>query len=405
MSYAYISSFADMLYFPVFRSILSPFKSEPFPPALETAYQADLAGDKLRIYYVASGLCCILFLCFGFLDYVVLPSNVAGAWRVRAVVVLGTLAVTAFIRQYPELFQRHYALCMCGTGLGWAAGIDAIIMQSSPTDLAWSTYYAGLLIVSMAMYAWTYLRPLHSALTGIALVVSYVIVALFGQRMGERGQWPLLVQNCFFLVSANMIGVVSLILRERFSRQAFLLKNALKHDLRLEEEAKRQSEHRSEHDVLTGLPNRVRFLRGLGGLLAARQGAGTVAVLFLDLDGFKPVNDRYGHAAGDHVLTVIAERIRGAIRGSDLAARLGGDEFVVAVALADANGELAVRRLSAALGASIAEPVEFKGQCVRVSASIGAALCPQDAISAEDLVHLADQHMYEAKRQRKRLAC
>jgi diguanylate cyclase (GGDEF)-like protein len=393
-----------MPFLPVFRSILSPFKSEPFPPALEAAYQADLAGDKLRIFYVASALCCVLFLCFGLLDYVVLPSNVAGAWRVRAVVVLATLAVTAAIRQRPEVFQRHYALCMCGTGLGWAAGIDAIIMQASPTDLAWSTYYAGLLIVVMAMYAWTYLSPLSAGLTGVALVVSYVAVALFGQRMGERGLWPLLVHNCFFLLTANMIGVVSLILRERFSRQAFLLKNALKHDLKLEEEAKRQSEHRSEHDVLTGLPNRVRFLRGLNGLLAARQGAGTVAVLFLDLDGFKPVNDRYGHAAGDHVLTVVAERIRGAIRASDLAARLGGDEFVVAVALADGNGELAMRRLSAALGAAIAEPVEFKGQRMRVSASIGAALCPQDADSAEELLELADHNMYDAKRQRKRTA-
>jgi diguanylate cyclase (GGDEF)-like protein len=393
-----------MPFLPVFRSILSPFKSEPFPPALEAAYQADLEGDKLRIFYVASALCCILFLCFGFLDYVVLPSNVAGAWTVRAVVVLATLGVTAAIRRRPEVFQRHYALCMCGIGLGWSAGIDAIIMQSSPTDLAWSTYYAGLLIVAMAMYAWTYLRPLPAALTGVALVVSYVIVALFGQRLGERGQWPLLVHNCFFLLTANMIGVVSLILRERFSRQAFLLKNALKHDLKLEEEAKRQSEHRSEHDALTGLPNRVRFLRGLNGLLAARQGAGTVAVLFLDLDGFKPVNDRYGHAAGDHVLTVVAERIRGAIRASDLAARLGGDEFVVAVALADGNGELAMRRLSAALGAAIAEPVEFKGQRMWVSASIGAALCPQDAGSAEELLELADHNMYDAKRQRKRTA-
>jgi diguanylate cyclase (GGDEF)-like protein len=293
---------------------------------------------------------------------------------------------------------------MCGVGLGWAAGIDAIVMQSSPGDLAWSTYYAGLLIVAMAMYAWTYLRPLPAALTGIALVVSYAIVALFGQRMGERGQWPLLLQNCFFLVSANMIGVVSLILRERFSRQAFLLKNALTRDLKLEEEAARQSQYRSEHDGLTGLPNRGRFLRGLEELLAARQGAASVAVLFMDLDGFKPVNDRYGHAAGDHVLAVIAERIRGAIRTSDLAARLGGDEFVVAAPLADANGELVVRRMRAALGAAIAEPVGYKGQRVHVSASIGTALCPQDAVSAAELVHLADQAMYESKRLRKRTA-
>ena len=271
-------------------------------------------------------------------------------------------------------------------------------MQSSPTDLAWGTYYAGLLIVSMALYAWTYLRPLTPAMTGIAVVGSYAAEAVFVQGMLERGQWPLLVQNSFFLAGANLVGMMSLILRERFSRQAFLLKNALAHDLKLEEEAKRQSQHRSEHDPLTGLPNRVRFLRRLEELLAARQGAAAVAVLFLDLDGFKPVNDRYGHAAGDHMLAVIAERIRGAIRASDLAARLGGDEFVVAVPLADASGDMVVRRMSAALRAAIAEPVDYQGQRLRVTASIGAALCPHDAASAGELLHQADQDMYASKR-------
>lgn len=388
----------------VFRSIFSSATSEPFPPALEAAYQADLEGDKLRMLYVASVLCTVLILCFGMLDIVVLPSNVAGAWTVRAIVVLATMALTAAVRLRPGLFLRHYALCMPAIALGWSVGIEAIILQASPTDLAWSSYYAGLLIVSLALYAWTYLRPLQAGLTGALVVGSYVLVALFGQGMGRQGQWPLLAQNGFFLVSANLIGIVSLVLREGFSRQAFLLKNALAHDLKLEEEAKRQSQHRSEHDVLTGLPNRARFLRGLDELLAARQGAAKVAVLFLDLDGFKPVNDRHGHAAGDHVLTVIADRIRAAIRVSDLAARLGGDEFVIAAPLADANAELVVSRMSAALRAAIAEPVEFKGHRLRVSASIGAALCPRDAGGAEELVHLADQDMYEAKRHRGRLA-
>jgi diguanylate cyclase (GGDEF)-like protein len=156
---------------------------------------------------------------------------------------------------------------------------------------------------------------------------------------------------------------------------------------------------------LTGLPNRVRFLRRLDELLAARQGAAAVAVLFLDLDGFKPVNDRHGHAAGDHMLAVIAERIRGAIRTSDLAARLGGDEFVVAVPLADANGDLVVRRMSAALRAAIAEPVDYRGQRLRVTVSIGAALCPHDAATAGELLHQADQDMYASKRHRQQATC
>jgi hypothetical protein len=101
-----------------------------------------------------------------------------------------------------------------------------------------------MLIVSMALYAWTYLRPLHAGLIGAVLVAGYVLEALFVQRMGERGEWPLLAQNTFFLAVANLIGVVPLMLRERFSRQAFLLKNALAHELKLEEEAMDEAKRR-----------------------------------------------------------------------------------------------------------------------------------------------------------------
>ncbi|MGJ7915693.1 diguanylate cyclase domain-containing protein [Massilia sp. LXY-6] len=389
--------------FLVFRSILSSATSEPFSPALEAAYQADLAGEKIRMLHIACFLCVLLYMSSAFLDAGALPGHVAGAWIVRSTVVLATIIVAVAIRLRPEAFLRHYTTGICMNALIWTAGVEALMILSDPKDLAWSNYYAGLILVAMALYTWTYLRWQHAGLTGLVIIGVYVTVALFVQGMADGRHWPLLAQNCFFLVSANVLGMASMAIRERFSRQAFLLKNALARDLKLEEEAKRQSQYRSEHDALTGLPNRVLFLRRLDELLAARQGAATVAVLFLDLDGFKPVNDSHGHAAGDHVLAVIAERLRGTIRASDLAARLGGDEFVVAVPLADANGELVLRRLRAALRAAIAEPVEFKGHQLRVSASIGSALCPHDAGSAAQLVDLADQAMYESKRQRKRL--
>jgi GGDEF domain-containing protein len=328
-----------------------------------------------------------VYLSSAFLDGACLPGHAAGAWAVRAVVVPATAMVMVAIRLWPRVFLRHYTACICMVSFGWAAGIEALILIADPDNLAWSSYYAAFILVAMAQYTWTYLRPLHAGLAGVVVVGGYILVALFVQGMADSRHFPLLAQNCFFLFSANLVGLVSMAMRERFSRQAFLLKNALAHELKLEEEAKRQSQHLSEHDALTGLPNRVRFLRQLGELLDERQGAATVAVLFLDLDGFKPVNDRHGHAAGDHVLAIVAERIRGAVGGTDLAARLGGDEFVVAVPLADASGE----------------PVDFNGHRLSVSASIGAALCPRGAGSAEELIHLADQSMYEAKRRRQRL--
>jgi diguanylate cyclase (GGDEF)-like protein len=322
---------------------------------------------------------------------------------VRAIVVLFSALATASSRLSREAFLRNYSLLVCLLYLWWGMGIETIILLAAPSDLGFSTYYAGLILVSMALYTWTYLHPLHAALTGLVLVLAYVGLALAGQHMDEGGVWLVLVQNCFFLISANVVGAFSLYMRERFSRQAFVLKNALAHDLRLEEEAKRQSEHLSEHDALTGLPNRMRFLRKLGALLCGRAEGAAVAVLFIDLDGFKPVNDRHGHAAGDHVLRVVAERVRGTIRSSDLAARLGGDEFVVALPLAQQQGAGIVERVSTALRATICEPILFNGQLLRVTASIGAACSPADGDSAEALLHAADQHMYQHKRDGKTL--
>jgi len=402
----------DMVYAGIFRSrhVLAPLIRFPsfvtagrFPAALEDIYQADLAGEKVRAALSACCLCVLLYLLSAFLDGATLPGHAAGAWIVRGIVVGTTLVVMAALLRRPQAFLRHYTPYVCAVAFSWAAGIEGFIVMSDPTNLAWNTYYAGLILVAMAQYTLTYLRPLHAGLAGTAILAGYVAVAWFVQGMAEGRHWPLLAQNCFFLASANLLGLVSMAMRERFSRRAFLLKNAMAHDLKLEEEAKRQSEYRAEHDALTGLPNRVRFQRQLNALLDARAPA--VAVLFLDLDGFKPVNDRHGHAVGDQVLTVIAERIRGVVGAADLVARLGGDEFVVAMPLADGEGELAVRRMSAALRAAIAEPIECKGQCLQVTVSVGAARCPHEAGSAEELVHLADQSMYESKRRRKQLVC
>jgi len=380
---------------------LFPAMPGRFAPALEDAYQASLAGEKIRMAHVACLLCVLLYLSSAILDAGTLPSNVAGAWIVRTIAVLATATLVLAMRLWPRAFLRHYTICVCMVTFGWAAGVEALMTVSSPNDLAWSTYYAGLILVAMALHTWTHLRLAHAALASLVMVGGYVMAGLFVQGMTDRKHLALLAQNCFFLVSVNLVGLVSMAVRERMSRQSFLLKNSLAHELKLEEEAKRQSQHLSEHDALTGLPNRLRFLRQLGELLDAGRGASTVAVLFLDLDNFKPVNDRHGHAAGDHVLAVIAERIRGAIRPLDLTARLGGDEFVVALPLARHQGEAIVERLSAALCAAIAEPIDFHGNSLRVSASIGSSVWAQDGMSAEQLIDLADRSMYETKRSRK----
>lgn len=154
--------------------------------------------------------------------------------------------------------------------------------------------------------------------------------------------------------------------------------------------------HLAQHDALTGLPNRALFFEHLDQALrlAARHGE-KEALLFIDLDEFKPINDRLGHAAGDQVLLTTAQRLSAGVRDSDLVGRLGGDEFVVLLhAVRDSDEALSVAR---ALCRSLAEPFAVEGQAVAVSASIGVALYPDHAASGDTLVRAADGAMYGAK--------
>jgi diguanylate cyclase (GGDEF)-like protein len=171
------------------------------------------------------------------------------------------------------------------------------------------------------------------------------------------------------------------------------------HVIRDLSEHKRLEDHLSVlalRDSLTQLPNRVLFLQHLDGAIArGRRKKSILALLFLDLDDFKDVNDSYGHAAGDETLVRVAERLRSAVRASDFVARLGGDEFTVLCESVADKGEAAAvaRRIIDALN----EPFVVFGSEVRVTVSIGIAVASGDTATAETLLHQADAAMYSAK--------
>jgi diguanylate cyclase (GGDEF)-like protein len=151
----------------------------------------------------------------------------------------------------------------------------------------------------------------------------------------------------------------------------------------------------ANHDALTGLANRAAFLRGLASAGAKRTGT---AVLFIDLDHFKEINDTLGHAAGDALLTAAAARLRRGVPGPRLIGRLGGDEFGIVlrgIAYPEAAVAVARRVLS-----EIEQPVRIAGRDMWVRASIGIALAGPDCADEDDLLRRADLAMYEAKRRR-----
>lgn len=152
----------------------------------------------------------------------------------------------------------------------------------------------------------------------------------------------------------------------------------------------------AHHDLLTGLPNRMHFFLSLEQAIAtASRIHGELAVLFIDLDGFKPVNDRFGHAAGDQVLVAVAGRLRHMLRTGDMAARLGGDEFVMLIKGDKMEKQIegiAIRVLEVLNG-----QMKVEDYAVQVGASIGISLYPHDGSTAEELVQHADTAMYRAK--------
>ena len=157
-----------------------------------------------------------------------------------------------------------------------------------------------------------------------------------------------------------------------------------------------QLRHAATHDALTGLPNRVQLQQRLALALARAQRLhSTIAILFLDLDRFKRINDSLGHSHGDEVLCVTAQRLAAICRSTDFVARWGGDEFIVV--MEDISGESAVAAAAAKLVAALGEDVEIRDLRLASSCSVGIALAPQDGTEIEDLLAKADTAMYRAK--------
>jgi len=167
-------------------------------------------------------------------------------------------------------------------------------------------------------------------------------------------------------------------------------------DITARKDAQDQLDHAAHHDALTGLPNRRLFDARLAQAVERARGqAALLAVLFLDLDGFKGVNDTWGHAMGDRVLQAVAQRLRAQVREGDTVARLGGDEFLIL--LPHLTAEREARGVAEALRVAVGEIVVIEGQTIQLGASIGVSLCPTTTSDPTALVRRADEALYRVK--------
>ncbi|MFM8304226.1 MAG: diguanylate cyclase domain-containing protein [Actinomycetota bacterium] len=174
--------------------------------------------------------------------------------------------------------------------------------------------------------------------------------------------------------------------------------SVIAHDISELKHTQARLEHRATHDPLTSLPNRALFQELGNQALARADRSGTaVAVLFLDLDQFKPINDCFGHPTGDELLVQVAARLRASVRRGDTLARFGGDEFVVLCEQSASPKEMGT--LAGRLIRALSEPVRLTGVTARVGASVGIAIGAGDRTTIDTLVRDADAALYRAKEQ------
>ncbi|WP_439878431.1 bifunctional diguanylate cyclase/phosphodiesterase [Pseudomonas prosekii] len=282
-------------------------------------------------------------------------------------------------------------------------------LQSSQQALATSEARFRDVVEASSDWVWeidadwrlTFLSERFEAVTGLSRTAwtGASIDDLLSTELGTLSQWlsipnrrPDISVQCRYVDIKGRERITRLSARE-MSGEGF---RGTATDVTEEVEARRRIEFLSQHDALTGLPNRTRLQEFLDGKLKALPTVEQpLVMLSLDLDRFKPVNDLLGHAAGDLVLNEVSSRLADCVREGDLVARIGGDEFVLI--LTDMNSSVEVEALCRRLIDSIERPIALDEQEVFVSASIGIAMAPTDALEAAELLRYADIALYEAK--------
>jgi len=359
--------------------------------ALRQEYEHGLLSEKRRLTRIGVELATLINVACGILDQWALPSVLDTVWSIR--IVMNALLALCFFATWHRNFERLYPAVVFLMFVPLGLGINAMIWLAAPGELAVDTYYGGLLLITMGVYTLSYARLTLSILISATMIGTYVAVSVVGHDFLNPDKVVVLAINLFFFVSATVLGIVAQRVRDRYSRENYLLRHSLERDVELQEAAKLRASFLAEHDALTGLPNRLSFERRATEILdAAVEKGARATVLFIDLDKFKPINDRHGHAAGDRVLKVIGQRLTEELRDTDTVARYGGDEFVACLNSCE-NIAPVIRKLVEA----IERPVNLRGADVAVSASIGVAMCPDDGRTLEELVERADGDMYRRK--------
>jgi diguanylate cyclase (GGDEF)-like protein len=263
---------------------------------------------------------------------------------------------------------------------------------------------ALLLVLGLGSFAginhWLAAWPMIAGLTfcAIVLIVIAIAIALSRRLRHARAQrdWALARASAMERQMSDVLRNQDLRVEQRVAKRVQELQTNIE-SLRAREQLLRVQAH---HDGLTGLANRILLTdRFRFAVERAKRSAQSFALLMIDLNDFKSINDNYGHAAGDAVLITMARRLVGAVRASDTVARLGGDEFVLIIESFEDMGEL--RHIGQKLIDTLSHSIALDSDVVvKVGASVGVALYPDHGVDMNHLLYVADQAMYDCKSSR-----
>ncbi len=363
---------------------------KPIPAALKKAFQVFQYRQNAHFMRLLVWIGHLAFFSYVFVDAIVLPEILQASLAAR-LAFLGLLLPLNlhFIRRVHNMawLESMYAVCVMLATVLWLG----VLLPQGQSEIVHSYMYASVIFVVVLNLV---IRSSYRIAVWASLAHAFVALSLVAV-LNHHDWMTLFIYSVIYLPVLGFSLIVSWY-NTRTARRLFLHAQLEELDRQELEAANRKLEQMAHTDMLTGLPNRLLMDDRLQQAVhLAKRAGGQLALLYLDLDLFKPVNDNYGHLVGDELLCQAARRMADCVRASDTVARIGGDEFEV---LLPEIGEVAdASRVAEKLRAALAQPFEVQGIALHISASIGIALYPQHAQGIQELRRIADEALYRAK--------
>lgn len=374
------------------------YKKPHIPEHLREKFDHFMELEKLHVAQINSILAVFLLSSSIVMDFWALSDTSYSALIARIIAITATLNTTYITFFHPKIFIHYYKYLIVGNYLLIYLALDYIIYLSDPADIAFYIYVMGLDIVLLMMHSWVLLSQRFLFTISIISIAGYVVAMSYNKEAAYHNINDIIIVNLFMIFASISAGLVTRQIRDHIQYENFLLQDSLATSLKQSQEKTNQLSHIAKHDYLTQLKNRKfgeEFIKQYIKEAKIRKKNASLTLLFMDLNGFKAINDNYGHDIGDEVLKIVARRLTLCMRETDHVIRLGGDEFIIILPCQFNSKNLAT--LFEKIHKSISSPMKIEGVELSIKLSIGSSVYPVDGDNYDALIKIADTKMYKEK--------